>query len=333
MQFDTNNKVVKLCSEGMELEGHGRKKEAFKLFQQAWDESSTDFEKFTSAHYVARHQENVQDKLKWDEIALNLALKINDENVKGALPSLYLNIAKCHEELNDLQNARLNYNLALSYSNLLPEDGYGNMIKGGIKNGIERLNQKNLKMRKVIAAINMTLDGVCDHTVGVVDEGLHQHYTELIDNAGIILYGRTTYQLMQFWKTLFDNPSGKKSMDDFAVSINNIPKLVFSSTLQDTSWDTAKLSDIPLTEKVLELKQQSGNDILIGSRSLIIQLLNNNLIDEFQICVHPIIEGKGIKLFDHITDRIMLKLINAKILNSGATIFYYEPTSEETTNR
>ncbi len=333
MQFDTNNKVVKLCSEGMELEGHGRKKEAFKLFQQAWDESSTDFEKFTSAHYVARHQENVQDKLKWDEIALNLALKINDENVKGALPSLYLNIAKCHEELNDLQNARLNYNLALSYSNLLPEDGYGNMIKGGIKNGIERLNQKNLKMRKVIAAINMTLDGVCDHTVGVVDEGLHQHYTELIDNAGVILYGRTTYQLMQFWKTLFDNPSGKKSMDDFAVSINNIPKLVFSSTLQDTSWDTAKLSDIPLTEKVLELKQQSGNDILIGSRSLIIQLLNNNLIDEFQICVHPIIEGRGLKLFDQITNRIMLKLINTKTLNSGATIFYYEPTREETTNR
>lgn len=332
MQFDTNNKVVKLCSEGMELEGHGRKKEAFKLFQQAWDEASNDFEKFTSAHYIARHQDTIQDKLKWDEIALNLALKINDENVEGALPSLYLNVAKCHEDLNDLQNARLNYNLALSYSNLLPDDGYGNMIKGGIKDGIERLSQKNLKMRKVIATINMTLDGVCDHTVGIVDEKLHQHYSDLINNGGVILYGRTTFELMKFWQTLLQNPSGKKSMDDFALSIDKIPKLVFSKTLKDTSWESAKISDKSLTEKVIELKQQAGKDILIGSRSLIIQLLNNNLIDEFQICVHPIIEGKGLKLFDQITDRVMLKLINTKILNSGAAIFYYEPTSEETTN-
>lgn len=188
-------------------------------------------------------------------------------------------------------------------------------------------------MRKVIAAINMTLDGVCDHTVGVVDEKLHEHYSELINNAGVILYGRTTYQLMQFWQTLLQNPSGKKSMDDFASSINKIPKLVFSDTLKDTNWDSAELSDLPLTEKVLKLKEQSENDILIGSRSLIIQLLNSNLIDEFQVCIHPIIEGKGLKLFDQITNRIMLKLINIKTLNSGATIFYYEPTRERTTNR
>ncbi|WP_304066431.1 hypothetical protein [Pedobacter glucosidilyticus] len=139
MQFDTNNKVVKLCAQGMELEGQGRKMEALKLFQQAWDEASNDFEKFTSAHYVARHQENIQNKLKWDETALNLALKINDENVKDILPSLYLNIGKCHEDLNDLQNAKINYDLALSFCNLLPEDGYGNMIKGAIINGLDRI--------------------------------------------------------------------------------------------------------------------------------------------------------------------------------------------------
>jgi len=183
-------------------------------------------------------------------------------------------------------------------------------------------------MRKVIAAINMTLDGVCDHTVGVVDEGLHQHYTELIDNAGIILYGRITYQLMQFWQTLLRNPSGNKTMDDFAAAIDKIPKIVFSKSLKDTNWDSAGLSDRPLNEKVLELKQQSGNDILIGSRSLIIQLLNSNLIDELQICIHPIIEGKGLRLFDQIRNRIMLKLNNTKTLYSGATIFYYDPVRE-----
>jgi dihydrofolate reductase len=183
-------------------------------------------------------------------------------------------------------------------------------------------------MRKVIAAFNMTLDGVCDHTTGIADEELHQHYSELIDSAGIILYGRTTYQLMQFWQTLLQNPSGKKSMDDFAISIDKIPKLIFSKTLKDTNWDSAKLSDTPLDEKVLELKQQSGKDILVGSRSLIIQLLNSNLIDELQICIHPSIEGKGLRLFDQIKDRIMLKLIKTKILGSGATVFYYEPTRE-----
>src|SRR5690606_13396544 len=139
MHFNTNNKIVKLCSEGMALEGLGRKEDALILFQQAWDEATNDFEKFTAAHYVARHQENIADKSKWDETALQLALKINDDNVKGALPSLYLNIAKCHEDLNDFQNARINYKLALTFSNLLPDNGYGNMIKGGIKNGIDRV--------------------------------------------------------------------------------------------------------------------------------------------------------------------------------------------------
>jgi len=183
-------------------------------------------------------------------------------------------------------------------------------------------------MRKVIAAFNMTLDGVCDHTTGIPSEDLHQHYSELLDNAGVILYGRATYELMQFWKSILQNPTGKKSIDDFAISIDKIPKLVFSNTLKDTNWESAKLSDSPLNEKVIELKQQSGKDISVGSRSLIIQLLNSNLIDEFQICVHPIIEGKGIRLFDQIKGRIMLKLIKTKTLKSGATVFYYEPKQE-----
>jgi tetratricopeptide (TPR) repeat protein len=139
MQFDTNNKIVKLCAQGMALDGDGKKEEASNIFRQAWDEATNDFEKFTSAHYMARHQGNVADKLKWNEAALQLALKINDENIKGAYPSLYLNIAKCYEDLNDFDNAKKNYQLALSFTDRLPDDGYGNMIKGGIINGIERV--------------------------------------------------------------------------------------------------------------------------------------------------------------------------------------------------
>lgn len=171
----------------------------------------------------------------------------------------------------------------------------------------------------------MTLDGICAHTAGIADEDLHRHYSDLINTSGIILYGRTTYGLMQFWQTLLQNPSGEKSMDDFAIAIDKIQKLVFSNSLKSTGWESATLAKRPLEEEISALKQGVGKDILVGSRSLIIQLLNRQLIDELQICIHPVIEGKGLLLFDQIEDRIRLKLKKTKLLSSGATVLYYEP--------
>ena len=98
-----------------------------------------DFEKFTSAHYVARHQQSVEDKLKWDEIALISALQINDESMKASFPSLYLNIAKGYEDLQDFDQAIKNYHLAQSFIHFLPDDGYGQLVKNGITNGITRV--------------------------------------------------------------------------------------------------------------------------------------------------------------------------------------------------
>jgi dihydrofolate reductase len=123
-------------------------------------------------------------------------------------------------------------------------------------------------MRKIIAGINMTLDGFCDHTAIIPDEEIHNHYADLLNNAGVILYGRITYQLMQFWQTLLKSPAGEKSVDDFAKAIDKIPKIVFSHTLKSTEWDSAILSHQSLEEEVLRLKQQSGKDIFVGSRSL-----------------------------------------------------------------
>jgi dihydrofolate reductase len=180
-------------------------------------------------------------------------------------------------------------------------------------------------MRKIIAAINMTIDGFCDHTAGIPDEEIHQHYADLLNNAGAILYGRITYQLMQFWQTLIKNPSGEKSMDDFAVAIDKVPKIVFSRTLKNTGWDSARLSDQSLEEEALELKRQSGKDIFVGSRSLIIQLMKLNLIDEFQLCVHPVVAGSGLPLFENINDRTVFKLIKTKTFSGGAVTLYYEP--------
>jgi dihydrofolate reductase len=187
-------------------------------------------------------------------------------------------------------------------------------------------------MRKVIAAINMTLDGFCDHTAGIPDEEIHQHYTDMLNNGGVILYGRITYQLMLFWQTLIKNPSGEKTMDDFAIAIDKIPKIVFSHTLKNTEWDSAKLSNQSIDEEVLELKKQSGKDIFVGSRSLIIQLMKLNLIDEFQLMVYPVVAGGGLPLFENINGRTILKLIKTETFSGGAVILYYEPTYEITTN-
>lgn len=181
-------------------------------------------------------------------------------------------------------------------------------------------------MRKVIAVINMTLDGFCDHTSLIADDEIHQHYTELLNNGGAVLYGRITYQLMEYWRTVLENPTGNKAFDDFAVAMDKIPKVVFSHTLKDTDWETAKLATKDLNEEVLALSQEAGKDILVGSRSLIISLLNLGLIDELQICVQPIIAGKGLPLFENLNDRINLKLLKTKTFNnSGSVLFYYEP--------
>ncbi len=188
-------------------------------------------------------------------------------------------------------------------------------------------------MRKIIAAMNMTLDGFCDHTAMIADDDLHQHYNELIKTAGTILFGRITYQIMEYWQTVVKNPTGNKSMDEFAVTMDNIPKIVFSNTLKNVQWKTASLAKKDLKEEVLELKQ-SGNDesksILVGSPSLIVALSNLNLIDEFQLCVQPIILGDGLRLLKKIKDRIDLKLLKTKTFDSGSIILYYAPAKGQT---
>ena len=112
MEFNPNNNVVKRCLQGMGMEEQGKPGEASRLFLQAWNEATNDFEKFIAAHYVARHQKNVSDKLKWLETDLQLALKIDNVSVKDAISSLYESIAKCYEDLNDPDKAKMNYELA-----------------------------------------------------------------------------------------------------------------------------------------------------------------------------------------------------------------------------
>ncbi|HEY8936329.1 MAG TPA: dihydrofolate reductase family protein [Cyclobacteriaceae bacterium] len=183
-------------------------------------------------------------------------------------------------------------------------------------------------MRKLIAAINMTLDGFCDHTaMTAVDDEIHQHYSELLKNSGVLLYGRITYQLMEsYWPSIVEKPTGNKSTDEFAALIDNISKIVFSRTLKNVSWRNTELKNEIIREDILELKQQTGKNILVGSPSLIVALAQLDLIDEYQLTVHPTILGSGLPLFKNIRDRIDLKLFKTKTFGCGAVTLYYEST-------
>ncbi len=180
-------------------------------------------------------------------------------------------------------------------------------------------------MRKVIAAINMTVDGYCDHTAVDPDAEIHDHYTALLKNAGVILYGRITYQLMEFWRTIIEHPSGNRSMDEFAAVMNDTPKLVFSTQLKQTGWHSATLARQAPAEEVKELLQQPGKDIYVGSPSLINELTNQQLINEYQLCIHPVLAGAGKPLFSGLAGRTALMLTGSKTFKSGAIILYYAP--------
>jgi tetratricopeptide (TPR) repeat protein len=112
MEFNPSNNVVQLCIQGMAMEEKGKPEEASQLFLKAWNEATNDFEKFIAAHYVARHQKTATDRLKWYQTALQFVLSVDNDGVKGAYASLYMNIARCYEELGDLENAKRNNELA-----------------------------------------------------------------------------------------------------------------------------------------------------------------------------------------------------------------------------
>src|SRR3979409_250270 len=134
-------------------------------------------------------------------------------------------------------------------------------------------------MRKLIAAMNMTLDGFCNHTAMIADDEIHEHYNELLRNAGTLLFGRITYQLMEsYWPSVVKDPTGNKPTDEFAVLIDNISKIVFSRTLQHVDWKNAKLAKGSIKEEALKLRQQAGKNILVGSPSLILSFTQLDLI-------------------------------------------------------
>ena len=190
-------------------------------------------------------------------------------------------------------------------------------------------------MRKLIAAINMTLDGFCNHTAMIADEEIHEHYNELLRSADTLIYGRKTYQLMEsYWPGLVKNPTGNKPMDDFAVLIDNISKIVYSRTLKKVDWKNTTLKKEIIKEEIVALKlprskhsvdNGGSKNIVVGSPTLITAMAQLDLIDEYQLNIQPTVLGSGLPLFKNIRDRIDLTLLQTKTFGCGAVVLYYKP--------
>ena len=167
MEFDPNNPVVKRCLQGMYMEENGKPAEAGSLFLEAWNQAANDFEKFIAAYYVARHQKNVAGKLQWLQTALQFALQINDDAVKAAFPALYVNIAKCYEDLSDPDSAKRNYELATSFTGK-PTD------KGPFYHG----TKADLQVGDLLTA-GRTSNYISEVTMN------HIYFTALVNGAGL----------------------------------------------------------------------------------------------------------------------------------------------------
>jgi dihydrofolate reductase len=131
-----------------------------------------------------------------------------------------------------------------------------------------------------------------------------------------------------YWPTVVKNPTGNKPMDEFAVLIDNISKIVYSRTLKNVDWKNTELKNEVIKKEVLELKKQEGKNILVGSPGLIVALTQLDLIDEYQLVVQPVVLGSGLPLFKNVKDRVDLKLLKTKTFDFGAIALYYEPTKK-----
>ena len=184
-------------------------------------------------------------------------------------------------------------------------------------------------MRKLIYAINVTLDGFANHEAAIADDELHEFYTGLLRSADVVIYGRVIYELMvSYWPFAADNPSSTRSEIEFAKELNAKPKIVFSKTLDGVEWNNARLSKANAVEEVLKLKGQAGKDLLIGGLSLTSTFVNFGLIDEYWFLIQPIVLGSGKPLFKDLHKKVPLKLIETKTFKSGVVVLHYQANPE-----
>jgi dihydrofolate reductase len=186
-------------------------------------------------------------------------------------------------------------------------------------------------MRKLAVFNNVTLDG---YFVTMNGDMSWAHKQDAEWNAfvqgnasggGELLFGRITYEMMaSYWPT----PHAIENFPVVAEGMNNLPKVVFSRTMDKASWSNTKLVKGDLAAEVRKMKKEPGKDmVILGSGSIVSQLAQQGLIDEYQVAVNPIVLGKGRTMFDGVKDKLTLKLTKTRPFANGSVVLCYEPAA------
>ena len=183
-------------------------------------------------------------------------------------------------------------------------------------------------MRKMILMMSVSLDGFIEGPGReldwqLVDEELHSHFNEQLAAMGAFLSGRVTYELMAgFWPTADTDPSSTGSMVEFAGIWRDMPKIVFSTTLERGDWNTTVVRDV-VPEEITELKAQPGGDLVLGGADLAAAFMRHDLIDEYRLYVHPVVIGRGKPLFPRSNERMGLALAETRPFGNGVVLLRY----------
>jgi dihydrofolate reductase len=181
-------------------------------------------------------------------------------------------------------------------------------------------------MGNVILSINLTLDGFIDHTAATPDDDSLRYTIEVLNSVDVVLFGRVTYQLLaDYWPSAESDSSLPVGMIEFARKINRIKKIVLSQTLEKTEWENTELLREDVIKVVSTLKEKPNQNILIAGSVLDNTLMQHGLIDDFRFQIHPVILGKGTRLFREGIPRTPLKLVETKTFPSGVVITHYLP--------
>jgi dihydrofolate reductase len=181
-------------------------------------------------------------------------------------------------------------------------------------------------MTKLIYAINLTLDGGCDHTNGIPDEETFEYSIGLVRDAGLLVFGRKTYQLMvPYWPDVAKNPSETKADREFAEAFVSKDKIVFSKSLVSAEDKNTTIVRTNLQDEIVRLKHKQGKYILVGGVSIPSQLIELGLVDEFRFVIMPILAGAGRRLLEGISlqEKLKLKLVESRIFKSGSVALHY----------
>src|SRR6201988_2831 len=170
-------------------------------------------------------------------------------------------------------------------------------------------------MRTLIYAINITLDGCCDHTKVPSDDEILEYFTDLMEDVDLQVFGRKTYQLMvPYWPDVAKDQSATKADAEFAQSFVSTRKIVFSRTLDSVDDANTRIVRSDLQGEILKLKQEQGKDIVVGGVNIPSQLIELGLVDEYRLVVNPIVAGEGRRLLEDVSlpEKLQLKLVDSQ---------------------